>query len=89
MKVVAKESPVEVFGGWEVYRDGSLQCILKTASGRETRLHIYPDRLSEPDLLLSLMADKVTEEWNNLMPAFMLACRLAGVTSVTIRTDFE
>jgi len=89
MKIAKKDQPYAVFGSWEVYTDGTLQGKYTTPSGRESTIHIYPERLAEPDLLLSIMADKATAEWNNLMPAFLLACRLAGIKSLTIKTDFE
>jgi hypothetical protein len=89
-KVVKIEQPFAKFGKWEVYQDGTLKGIYVTPSGRESTVHIYPERLVEPDLLISMMADRVADEWNFLMPAFLTACRLAGIKSIpNFQTDFE
>lgn len=89
MKITQKEKPAAVFGTWEVYPDGTLIGKLKGPGGKEHEVEIYPDRLTEPDLLLAIHADRLSDDWNNIIPAFFEACRLAGVKSLTINTDFE
>jgi hypothetical protein len=90
MKVRKIENPpIAVYGPWEVYPDGTLKRIYKTRTGREEFIHIYPDRLTEPDLVPELIANGVENEWNNLMPAIFTACRMAGVQMLNIKIDFD
>jgi hypothetical protein len=91
MKVRKIENPpFAVYGPWEVYADGTLKRRYKTPLGREELIHIYPDRLSEPDLIINLMVNRVETEWNNLMPAFFTACRMAGIKTIpNFQIDFD
>jgi hypothetical protein len=90
MKVrVIDDPPAAVFGPWEVYQDGTMKRRYKTPTGKEQLIHIYPDRLTEPDLVLNLMANRIESEWNNLMPALFTAFRFAGIPNINIQIDFD
>lgn len=78
------------FGRWTVESDGTITGSYTTGGKNRKLVRIYPDRLSEADILLSFHADRMPpEEWSNFMPAWFLACRLAGITRTEIQTDFE
>jgi hypothetical protein len=85
MKPTAPEPvPVHSFGDWQVMPDGSIH-------NPRRRMVIYEDRLTDPGLLISLHANKRTAtDWNNFIPAFFLACRIAQVESIpNFLTDLQ
>ncbi len=78
------DQPVQSFGDWDIMPD----CTLRN---NKRRIIIYGDRLMEPDLLLTLHSDRVANnDWNDIMPAFFFACKLAGIVSINnFQTDFQ
>lgn len=82
--------PAAVYGMIRVEQDGTIKGCYTAGDGKKRTLHIYPDRLTDEYLLMSLHADRVNPtEWGDIMQAFFLACRLAGIKKATIQTDFE
>lgn len=90
MSIEKRPEVAGVFGAWVVEVDGTIHGTYETSTGKKRTVHLYPERLAEPGILLSLYADRMAPaEWAQFMPAFFLACRLAGITQVAIQTDFE
>lgn len=82
MKIKDLGKPVFVSGGWSVYTDGMITGKYTKVGGSFGTVTIYPDRLVESDLLVSMMVDKVTDEWNHVFPVYIAACRQAGIKEI-------
>lgn len=90
MKVTKIEEPVQVFGIWKVYADGTIRGGYRTPSGRESTITIYPEMIQKEDSLFTKYTDRVVMDWNDFIPAFFKACKLAGIKSIpNFKTDFE
>jgi hypothetical protein len=90
MKITKIEQPVAVFGIWRVYADGTLKATYKNPSGRESQIHIYPERLQEPDFVNTIRIELPGIDWNDLIPALFTAWRLAGIKSIeNFQTDLD
>lgn len=89
MKTKNIELPWHKFGIWEVYGDGTLKAKYLTPTGREESMLIYPDRLQESNLALQMIAD-TKADWNDVMSALQMACRMVGIKSIpNFLIDFE
>lgn len=77
-----KTEAVGKYGGWRVYPDGEIRHV-------DRKLRIYPDRLREPDWWVKLFfgLDWMATEWNDFMPAWAMACEIAGIKEINIKTQ--
>lgn len=90
MKPVKKEIPYAVYGGWEVWPDGTLKSIYTNPSGRQSQIEIYPQSLADEDLFLKLHAERAVDDWNDFIEAFFTACELSGTKSIkNFQTTFQ
>lgn len=90
MKITKKELPHAVFGTWEVWQDGTLTSIYSNPSGRQSTITIYPEKLTEPDLFITLRAEKAVNDWNDFVDAFFTACEVLKITKVKeFQTAFD
>lgn len=78
----SKNEAVGSYGDWRVMPDGEIRHV-------EKRLRIYPDRLREPDWWAKLHfgVPWMADQWNTFMPAWALACELAGIKKIEIQTE--
>jgi hypothetical protein len=69
------------FGAWTVTISGEI-------SNEKYRVRIHPDRLREPDWWVKLMYSYpwMALEWNDFMPAWAMACELAEISEVKLKT---
>lgn len=85
-----KQPAAGFFGRWTVLTDGTITGEYDSKTAKRDKILIYPDRLTEPQIILSLLADRINpEDLGHFMYAFELACRLTGITRTEIQTDFE
>ena len=79
----ATPEPLHVFGDWTVQPDGTLR-------NARRRIEIYPDRLDDPRLIVTLHATRIASfDWNNFMPAYLHALAVTGRKQVTFDIDFD
>lgn len=91
MSIEKRPEPAGVFGALVVEQDGTLHGAYETRAGKKRTVLFYPDRLTEPGIFLSFHSDRVRPaEWGNIMEAFFLAWRIAGIKEVpNFLTDFQ
>jgi len=90
MKPAKKEIPFAVYGGWEVWADGTLKSMYTNPAGRQSQLNIYPESLADPDLFIRLLAERVIEDWNDFIQAFFTACQVSGTKQIkNFQTAFD
>ena len=90
MKPAKIEIPYAVYGGWEVWPDGTLKSTYTNPSGRQSKIEIYPESLGDPDLILRMHAERVIDDWNDFIEAFFTACQVSGTKSIkNFQTAFD
>lgn len=92
MKSPKKEIPIPyaVYGGWQVWPDGTLKSVYTAPTGKQSDICIYPESLADADLMLRLHAEQVVENWNDFIVAFFTACQISGTKSIkNFQTTFE
>ena len=86
---VSTDQPVKEVGKWKVLSDGTLKGEYTNPAGITSELTIYPDKLSDENLIFRLYKYQAVAkgDWFDFIGAFVAACELIGLDQITVKVS--
>lgn len=81
------DQPIKEVGNWKVLGDGTLKGEYTNPAGITSELTIYPDKLSDENLIFRLYKYQAVAkaDWHDFIGAFVAACEIIGLNHITVK----